>query len=73
MDDNEVLEIFGHNVKIERVKKSLSQQEFAEQIEFSVPYISNIEHGKYNISLTRARKISNFFNKSIDEMLKSQK
>ncbi|MDD3149505.1 MAG: helix-turn-helix transcriptional regulator [Candidatus Gastranaerophilales bacterium] len=72
MNDNKILEIFGHNVKIERVKKSLSQQELAELTEFSVPYISNIEHGKYNISLTRARKISNFFKKTIDEMLKKQ-
>jgi len=72
MNDNEILETFGHNVKIERVKKSLSQQELAELAGFSVPYISNIENGKYNISLTRANKISKIFNKSIDEMIKKQ-
>ncbi len=68
--DNEILKIFAHNIKVERAKKNLSQQELAELTGFSVPYISNIENTKHNISLVSAYKISQIFNKPIDDMLK---
>ncbi len=70
--NDDILKIFAHNVKIERIKKSLSQQELAGLTGFSVPYMSNIENAKHNLSLVNAYEISKVFNKSIDEMLQRQ-
>lgn len=70
--DNEILKIFAHNLKVERMKKSISQQQLAELTGFSVPYISNIENAKHKISLISAQKISAVLGKSIDEMLQKQ-
>lgn len=70
--DDELLKIFAHNVKIERIKKSLSQQQLAELTGFSVPYISNIENAKHKISLVSACEISRVLGKSLDEMLQKQ-
>lgn len=71
--NDELLKIFAHNIKVERIKKSLSQQELAELTGFSVPYISNIENSKHKLSLISAYKISKAFGKTIDEMLQEQK
>lgn len=70
--DNELLKIFAHNVKIERIKKSLSQQKLAELTGFSIPYMSNVENAKHNISLVSAYEISKALGKSIAEMLQKQ-
>ena len=70
MDNQELLEIFGHNLKIERAKNKLSQDDLAGKTGFSKPYISNVESAKHNISLVNAYKFSVSLNKSLDEMLK---
>ena len=70
--DNEILKIFAHNLKVERIKKSISQQKLAELAGFSVPYISNVENAKHKISLISAFKIAQILEKSIDEMLQKQ-
>ena len=67
--DKEILKTFGLNVKIERIKRGLSQEEAAEKLGFSSVYISNIELGKHNLSLTNAHKFSKFYNKTIDYLL----
>jgi len=70
MDNQKILEIFGFNLKIERIKNKLSQEELASRVGFSKPYISNIERAKHNLSLVNAYKLSETLNKSLDEMLK---
>lgn len=70
MDDKKLLEIFGFNIKIERLKKKLSQEELAYQLNFSTVYISNVELGKHNLSLINANKFCNYFNKPIEYFLK---
>jgi len=67
-----MLKIFGFNLKIERIKNKLSQEELALKVGFSKPYISNVECAKHNISLINAYKLSESLNKSLDEMLKEQ-
>jgi transcriptional regulator with XRE-family HTH domain len=72
MDNKKLLEIFGLNIKIERIKKKLSQEELAHQLGFSTVYISNIELGKHNLSLTNAIKLSSYFKKSIEYLLEEK-
>ena len=48
MDKNALLKKFGKNVKIERIKKDLTQEQLAEIMNVSQNYIANIE----NIQIT---------------------
>lgn len=67
--DNKLLKTFGLNIKFERQKQKLSQEKIAEDLNFSTVYISNVESGKHNISLTNAYKFAKYFNKSVDYLL----
>ena len=69
MDDKELLQTFGLNLKIERIKRKISQEQLAEALNFSSVYISNIESGKHNISLVNALKFCKYFNISIETAL----
>ena len=54
MTDN-ILKIFGLNLKLERVRLGLTQEQVAEKLDFSSVYISNVESGKHNqVSLINA-------------------
>lgn len=69
MDDEILLKIFGLNIKLERIKLGLTQEEVAENLDFSSVYISNVESGKHKISLTNAHKFASFYKKSLDYLL----
>ena len=67
---NEILlKIFGLNIKLERIKRGLTQESVAEILDFSSVYISNVESGKHNISLSNAYKFAKFYNKTLDYLL----
>lgn len=69
MDEKELLKIFGLNLKIERHKQKISQEQIANLTGFSLAYISNVENAKHKISLTNAYILSKSINKTLDEML----
>ena len=56
--------------RVEALRKSmgLSQEAFAKALQVSRQTVSSIETGKYNPSLDLAVAISNFFEKSIEEI-----
>ena len=56
--------------RVEELRKGLgmNQEDFAKAIKVSRQTVSSIETGKYNPSLELAFVISNFFNKSIEEI-----
>ena len=70
MDDKEVLKTFGFNLNIERLKRKFSQEDLAEKLNVSAVYVSNIESGKHNISLINALKFCNYFDLTVEAMLK---
>ena len=53
MNKQTLLKKFGKNVKIERIKKDLTQEQLAERMNVSQNYIANIERGKANMSLVK--------------------
>ncbi len=69
INEEHTLKIFGLNVKYEREKLRLKQEELAEILECSTVYISNIENGKHKISLINALKFSKYFNKTIEYLI----
>lgn len=56
--------------KVEQMRKAkgITQEDFAKAIRVSRQTVSSIENGKYNPSLELAFIISDFFEKSIDEI-----
>ena len=69
MDKATLLKKFGKNVKIERIKKDLTQEQLAEIMNVSQNYISNIELGKANMSLVKIYELSNYLNVNIKTLI----
>ena len=57
-----------NRVEAFRKERGMNQQEFAKALQVSRQTISSIENGKYNPSLELAFAISDFFEKSIEEI-----
>lgn len=69
MNKTELLKRFGKNVKIERIKQDLTQEQFAEKMNVSQNYIANIECGKANMSLAKVLELSEYLNVDINILL----
>ena len=72
LDENKQLKIFGLNVRYEREKRGLKQEDLAEILGVSSVYISNVENGKHKISLSNAIKFSKYFEKTLDYLIKEK-
>ena len=69
MDKETLLKKFGKNVKIERVKKDLTQEQLAEIMGVSQNYVASIERGKENMSLGKILALSKSLNVDIETLL----
>ena len=69
MNKKELLKRFGKNVKIERIKKDLTQEMLAEIMDVSQNYIASIECGNANMSLAKVLELSNFLEVDISKLL----
>lgn len=61
MNDKEILDLIGLNVKVWRTKKRLTQAQLAEIIDVHEKYIGKIESGKQNITMKTLNRIANAF------------
>jgi transcriptional regulator with XRE-family HTH domain len=68
--DKTVLLIFGSNVRRERLKRKLSQEELANVADLHRTYIGMIERSEKNITLISAQKIADSLNLSLIDLLK---
>lgn len=69
MDKETLLKKFGKNLKIERIKKDLTQEGLAEIMGVSQNYIASIECGKANMSLAKILELSTFLKIPIERLL----
>ena len=65
-----ILKILGANLKRERIKRNLSQEELAEKAGLHRTYIGMIERAERNISLTTAEKLAKAINISVSSLFK---
>ncbi len=72
MNKELLLKRFGKNVKIERIKKDLTQEQLAEIMNVSQNYIANIECGKANMSIAKVLELSEFLQIDISVLLNFQ-
>ena len=57
-----------NSIKVERARLNMTQQDLAYALEVSRQTINAIEKGKFNPSTILALKISNLFEKSVNEI-----
>lgn len=70
-ESNKILQKqFGEHLKAFRIKKNISQEEFAEKAGLDRTYISGLERGLRNPSLVILFKLSSALNISITKLLK---
>mgnify|MGYP003571503199 CR=1 FL=1 len=69
MNKEELLKQFGKNVKIERIKKDLTQEQLSEIMNVNQTYISSVENGKENMSLGKILELSKFIDTDINNLL----
>lgn len=69
MDKTQLLKLFGKNVKIERIKQDLTQEQLAEKMDVSQNYIACIESGRQNMSLGKILELANILNVDIEKLL----
>ena len=62
-----IKEKVGQRIKELRIKQGLSQEEFAFRCELDRTYITSLERGKRNVSLTNLEKIAKAFNMTLSE------
>lgn len=68
MKNVKLLEL-GNKIRLERMKRDLSQEELAELANVSVRTISDIERGITDIRYTNLLQISDAFNLTLSELL----
>jgi len=61
---------FGKNLKRIRTEKAMSQGDIARALNVSRGYISNIENGKQNLTITTIGKLAKALGVSSSEFLK---
>jgi len=75
-DLNDQYSLFAKNIKLNRQRLHLTQEQLAEKSDISISYIKQIESGKYfkNISLTTMLKLSKALDTNIHSLFsKNQK
>lgn len=70
MDKKSLLKRFGKNVKIERIKKDMTQEQFAEILDVNPNYVACIECGRQNMSLGKILELADALCVDIETLLK---
>jgi len=69
--DSEILKIFGKNIKLERIRKDLSQEQLAEKTGVSARTISLIENGLRHPKFFLVVKISQILGIDVNVFLEN--
>lgn len=68
-DYEEVLKKIGLNFRVERTKRTLSQEKFAELANVHTNYIGKVERGEQNLTVKKIVVLANSLNVPIEEIL----
>lgn len=64
-----IIKKFGKKVKMTRLSKGLSQGKLAKRLNFDPSYISQIERGEENMSLSRIEKLAKALGVSTKDLI----
>jgi transcriptional regulator with XRE-family HTH domain len=69
-DPDDLLAIFGGNLKTARMKAGLTQAQLAERSGLLQQYVSLVESGKQNVTLTTAQTLAKVVHQNVSIMLR---
>lgn len=69
MEKEPLLILFGNKIRQERLKRNLSQEDFAELTGFHRTYIGMIERAERNVTLLNVEKFAKALNLSLKDLL----
>jgi len=69
-DADDLVAIFGINLKTARVKAGLTQAQLAERSGLLQQYVSLVESGKQNVTLTTAQALAKVVHQNVSTMLR---
>jgi len=72
MTENDLRTVFSQNIRRIRNYRKLSQADFAEKMDISIPFLSDIENGKKWVSLATLVKMAEALNIEAYELLKPE-
>jgi transcriptional regulator with XRE-family HTH domain len=72
MTEKDLRAILSQNIKKFRSYRKLSQADFAEKVDISIPFLSDIENGKKWVSPTTLIKMADTLNIDAYELLKPE-
>ncbi len=61
---------FGENMKKIRLEKAMSQGDICRALNLDRAYISNVENGKQNLTISTMEKVAKVLEVSVDKLLK---
>lgn len=61
---------FGENMQKIRLEKGMSQGDICRELGLDRAYISNVENGKQNLTLSTMEKVAKVLDTAIEELLK---
>lgn len=68
-DPDDLVAIFGANLKAARLKAGLTQTELAERAGLLQQYVSLVESGKQNVTLTTAQALAKVVDRDVRTLL----
>ena len=63
------IKLLGKRIREERRKRDLTQEQLAEAVDITYPYVGQVERGERGISLETLIKITNQFGVTVDYLL----
>ncbi len=69
MKKENILILLGYKIKQERLKRNLSQEDFAELTGFHRTYIGMVERAERNVTLVNVEKFAKSLNLSLKDFL----
>ena len=67
---DKLLEAFGQNLRAARLDSGLTQAELAERAGLLQQYVSLVESGKQNVTLTTAQALARVVGRDVSDMLR---
>ena len=69
-DPDDLVAVFGANLKAARLKQGLTQAQLAERAGLLQQYVSLIQLGKQNVTITTAQALARVVHQNVSEMLR---
>jgi transcriptional regulator with XRE-family HTH domain len=69
-DPEDLVAFFGANLKAARLKQGLTQAQLAEQAGLLQQYVSLVESGRQNVTLTTAQALARVVHQNVSDMLR---